>query len=104
MKIEIENKNKTIISAFHVHKSKLSLSLYINTEEKGVQPYREEQSNAGYIKFYFNGGNNKYLPPDSVTFSAETDEEHTIITGIMFTCHEKDQLWYLFPAWKVYGE
>jgi hypothetical protein len=100
MKLEIENPNRIVESAFYTENS-YSFSLFINTFERWVK-YDTQGSDENSIEFYYHNDENEEQP-DIVRVVFETDAEKEIISRLNFELHSKEQLWILFPVEDVYS-
>ena len=99
MKLEVENSNGIVYSAF-VKDSGLSFSLFINTRERHVD-FDSTCSGDGFIEFWFDTPNmfadDDKIEADIVKLTAEDEKDKEILRRFRFELHDKDQIWILFP-------
>jgi len=96
MKVTIEDEHDVISGAFAIE-NEHSLSLFINTQKRYTQPDASVHG-CGAIEYWFDVDEDTV---SKVILSAENNEEKEKLSRISFDCHEKDQLWFLFPGDKV---
>ena len=103
MKTIIKNENNILESA-HYEVFKGIPSVFINTVHKcipvdsvgyGYSPEIEKHQVVEFTFYSDNGGHK-----DSAFFVCETDEEWEILNRVHFECHDKNQLWLIFPEFK----
>lgn len=117
MKVIIQNDYKVISNA-HVEINDLSMSLFVNSEDRKWFTHQSsmwnshDENNDGVstLTLYFDEDpdqeefhDDDEWHRDSVTLVPENDKEKELMDAIMFESQGKYQNWYLFPLGKVYG-
>jgi len=99
MKIQIENNPNydDVIESASVFKNQHSLSIFIDTKMRWVEPDTVIYG-CGQIEYWFD---NSEEDISKVIISSETDEEFEILKRLSFEMHDKYQLWYMFPKDEV---
>ena len=103
MKVTISNPNNIVDAAFvDTSKNESSFSVYINTVERRIYPdYVIGGMGKIEYEFYVDVEDGDNMNHDVVTINAETEEEERVLERLSFECHNKDQLWYMFPIESV---
>ena len=101
MEVKVKNKYGLVRNAF-IKENEYSFSLFINTHKKHIYPNSRHYSKKCLI-YYFNETDNHVSNRDMVELIAENEHDEEVIKRVIFECHDKNQLWYLFVKDEIWN-
>lgn len=104
MRIEIKNPLRIVDDVF-IQRSEKSLSLFVNTKQRGIRPDAYGSGDDYFELYYYADIAEKpfeELKFDHVKIVADNDEEKMFLSCLHFELMSKNQLWIIFLPEEIY--